>query len=212
MKSPADTDKIRILLTVPHLTHTASPYREMMGIAKYLPRNEFSLTICTLRKNGEEEVGPMLDCMGVTYFVAPFRPKGKTYQHYIRSLRAQKIIDQKGSFDIQHSLDFTTSPFEPIIAKIKGRRFVFSQRNMNEGGHNLPLRLKIWLTDHIIAISDQTKNLLTTFSAKEENISLVRNAIDMDIENTIEQTNERVISEKFQYPLRWTPEKNKASG
>jgi hypothetical protein len=67
--------KIRVLLTVPHFSSSASPYREMMAIAKYLPKDEFELVICSLRKNGIEETGPKLDLLGVPYFTARYRIK-----------------------------------------------------------------------------------------------------------------------------------------
>lgn len=45
---------LRVLLTVPTFDSTASPYREMNAVARYLPREEFDLTVCGLRKKVRE--------------------------------------------------------------------------------------------------------------------------------------------------------------
>lgn len=58
MASNRNARPLRVLLTVPHLTATASPYRQMYALASYLPRDEFELTICSLRENGYEKTGP----------------------------------------------------------------------------------------------------------------------------------------------------------
>ena len=59
---------IRVLLTVPHLNPTASPWRETMSLARYLDRNRFHLTICALRDGGWSETQPLLEEMGVPAF------------------------------------------------------------------------------------------------------------------------------------------------
>ena len=64
---------IRVLLTVPDLDCTGSPYRETMAIARYLPRDEFRLTICSLRDTGARKTAPLLEGYGVKHMVARFR-------------------------------------------------------------------------------------------------------------------------------------------
>src|SRR5512133_1907161 len=47
--------RVPVLLTVPHLNRTASPYRETMAMARYLAGSDFRLTICALREKGFQE-------------------------------------------------------------------------------------------------------------------------------------------------------------
>ena len=171
---------IRVLLTVPHLSSTASPYREMIAIARYLPRDEFRLTICSLRKNGVEQTGPELEALGIPYLIARFRPRGRTLRHIRDSLRDQRAINAHGPFDIQHSLDFTSSPFEAVLACLQGRAYVHSQRNMNEGGNALLLRIKLSLASRIIAISDAVVGLLDSLGVPARKVRRIPLGIDLD--------------------------------
>jgi glycosyltransferase involved in cell wall biosynthesis len=172
-------NRIRILLTVPHLKSTASPYRETMAIVKYLSQRDFQLTVCSLRVDGFEEVAPFMKEAGVPYFVARFRPRGKWMRHVVQSLRDQTVIEQRGPFDIQHSLDFTSSPFEGWMARWKSRRFMFSQRNRNEGGRTWLLRMKIGVSDRIIAISDNVSEFMASQGASSAKIRKIYNGIDL---------------------------------
>jgi glycosyltransferase involved in cell wall biosynthesis len=170
---------VRILLTVPHL-NTASPYREMMAIARYLPRDEFALTICSLRNSGLAETQPRLAKLGVPLVVAAFRPKQRSVRGLVRSLREQTLINRLGPFDIHHSLDFTSSPFEAAVARWHGRRFIFSQRNMNVGGLPGLLRLKTLIATHAVAISAGTRHLLERHGATAARVTTIYNGIDLD--------------------------------
>lgn len=179
MPALSEPCRIRILLTVPHL-NTASPYREMMAIATFLPRDEFSLTICSLRKAGLDETAPLLANRGVPLVVAAFRPRQHSVRGVLRSLREQALISRLGSFDIQHSLDFTSSAFEAIVARCYRRHFIFSQRNMNEGGSSTCLRLKTMLATHAVAISSGTQRVLEHHGAAATSVTTIYNGIDLD--------------------------------
>src|SRR5690606_30865067 len=171
--------RIRVLLTVPHLNSTASPYREMIAIAKYLPQDEFSLTICSLRKNGISETGPVLDTMNIPYFVARFRPRGYTLKQIRQSLADQALINQSGPFDIQHSLDFTSSPFEALLARFHRRLFVYSQRNLHPNGHKQALRIKATATHRIIAVSKAVEAFPHSHGVTSSKIQHVPLGIDL---------------------------------
>ena len=54
--------KIRVLLTVPHLNPTASPWRETMSMARYLNRDKFQLTVCALRDGGRKPAEKGHEC------------------------------------------------------------------------------------------------------------------------------------------------------
>ncbi len=151
---------IPVLLTVPHMTRTASPYREMMAIVELLPRSDFKLSVCALRDGGFAETAPLLEKLGVECFVARFRPTGRNLSAFYDSWRDQAIIDQRGPFAIQHSLDFTSSPFEALMARLRSRVYICSQRNLNENGHENLLKLKMFLSQRVIAISNTVQQFL----------------------------------------------------
>jgi glycosyltransferase involved in cell wall biosynthesis len=125
----------------------------MMAIVELLPRAEFRLTICSLRDGGFSETAPLLEKLGVECFVARFRPTGRSLRAIRDSWRDQAPIDKRGPFVIQHSLDFTSSPFEAVMARMRSRVYIFSQRNLNQNGHARLLKLKTLLSTRIIAIS-----------------------------------------------------------
>jgi glycosyltransferase involved in cell wall biosynthesis len=152
----------------------------MMAIARYLPREEFALTICSLRNSGLAETQPLLAKLRVPVVVAAFRPKQHSVRGLVRSLREQALINRLGTFDIQHSLDFTSSPFEAVVARWHGRRFLFSQRNLNVGGFPGLLRLKVMLASHAVAISSGTRRLLAKHGAAPTNVTTIYNGIDLE--------------------------------
>jgi glycosyltransferase involved in cell wall biosynthesis len=189
--------KIRILLTVPHLHSTQSPYRELIAIVRYLPRDEFDLTVCALRDTPNENTVSVLNSYRIPWMIARFRPRGKTFKKVMESIKDQAIIDQRGPFDIQHSLDFTSSPFEAYMAHRKGRRYIFNQRNMNEGGKSTLLRLKALLSDKIIAISDHTVKFMRHHSASASKLEKIYNGIDMQDIKTQDVSSEPLPFKRF---------------
>lgn len=172
--------RIRILLTVPHLNRTQSPYKEMMAIARHLNREDFDLTICALRNGGHEETGPVLDRLGVPWFVSIFRTRKTTLAELKVVYQGQKDIDRHGPFDIQHSLDFTSSPVEAIAARMRSRRYVYNQRNMNENGHPFFLRVKFRFSNRIVAIANHVHKFLLEQHAPPSKLVKIFNGIDLD--------------------------------
>jgi glycosyltransferase involved in cell wall biosynthesis len=176
---------IRVLLTVPHLTPTASPFRQMIALAHYLPREAFALTICSLTDRGIANTGPELDALGVPYFVARFRPVHKPRWrlplNVLDSMLAHRALAMHGPFDIHHAMDYTSSPFEALMVKLTGRIFIHHQRNLNEGGSDRALRFKARLTDHFIANTDATAAFLQqTIGVPAACITRAYNGIDVD--------------------------------
>ena len=131
-----------------------------MAIVELLPRADFKLSICSLRDGGFNETAPLLENLGVECFVARFRPTGRSLRAFRDSWRDQALIDKRGPFAIQHSLDFTSSPFEALMARLRSRVYVFSQRNLNQNGHALLLKIKTRLSHRIIAISKAVQSFL----------------------------------------------------
>jgi len=176
----AASGRIRLLLTVPHLGSTGSPYREMVAYARHIDRDRFDFTICSLRPSGIEETTPLLNKLGVPFFIAPFRPLRKTLPKMRDSIAAQRLIASKGPFDIQHSLDFTPSPWEAGMARLAGRRFLYSQRNRNEDGSDLALRAKAALSHRIIIIGQHLGPFLEGYGVRKEKLCLIPNGLDFE--------------------------------
>jgi glycosyltransferase involved in cell wall biosynthesis len=176
------TRPIRVLLTVPHLETVASPYREMMAIAKYLPRPEFDLTICSLRESGRAEVEPELRALGVEVFVARVRPRGPRMSNFWSCWKDRNVIRARGPFDIQHSLDFSSTPLEAVLAVIGRRPFIFTQRNLNEGGSRASLRMKCAMARRVVAISDAAGRLLADLGTPRRKVVTVGLGIE-DVKN-----------------------------
>lgn len=180
-----DNRRIRVLLTVPHLSSTASPYREMMALAKYLPRDQFQLTICSLRINGFAETVPVLEKLGCRVLVARFRPRGRKLRHLRAAWQDQKLIAQYGPFDLQHSLDFTSSPLEALFARFYVQPFIFTQRSFGSIGKPAGMRLKIRLAQQIVAISEVTLQLLIGLGANPEKITKIPLGIEPYVGNLV---------------------------
>ena len=172
--------RIRVLLTVPHLNRTQSPYREMMAIARHLNREDFELTICALRNGGWEETGPLLDRMGIPWFVEIFRSRNLSLGELKVVYKATKAINRRGPFDIQHSLDFTSNPMEAIAARFCSRGYVYNQRNMNENGHRFALRMKFRFSDRIVAIADHVREFLVEQGARPKKLVKIANGLDLE--------------------------------
>jgi glycosyltransferase involved in cell wall biosynthesis len=171
---------IRILLTVSQLDSTVAPYRTVMAIAKYLPRGEFDLTVCTLFEAGYSRTLPILKEFGITQaMVAQFRPRKYSLRHILSSLRDQAIIDRYGPFNIQHSLDYTPWPFEAVMARIRQRLYVYHQRNLNENSYQILLYLKTHLATRIISIADHVTEFLLNQGVPAAKVSKVYNGIDI---------------------------------
>lgn len=164
---------LRVLLTVPHLNPTSSPYRETMALAARLPCHGFRVTVCALRDIGFRETAPLLKDLGAEAFVAPFRPTGRSLRHWAAAREAQRRIAQMPPFALQHSLDFTSSPYEALAAWRRSRVYVYSQRNLNEGGHALALRVKAAAARRIVCISAATEELLLRLRVPGEKLRRV---------------------------------------
>ena len=172
---------IRVLLTVPHLTSTAAPYRHMMALAKYLPRDRFALSICTLRRNGWDETKPLLDQLGVSLFSARYREKITSPKRFFRWLRGWRELEGYGPFDIQHSMDFSSIPLEGLACRLRGRPYIYSHRNMLDGKHFFLQGIKFRLSQRIICISDAVEKLVQKQGVPTAKIRKVYNGIDLDL-------------------------------
>jgi glycosyltransferase involved in cell wall biosynthesis len=145
----------------------------MMAIVSRLPRNEFRPTVCSLRDGGFQQTGPVLSKLGVSSFVARFRPTNRSARGILQSCREQEIIDRHGPFAIQHSLDFTSSPFEAVMARTRSRIYICSQRNLNQNGHPRLLKIKMRLCNKVIGISGGVCDFLLSQGVSPRKISKI---------------------------------------
>jgi glycosyltransferase involved in cell wall biosynthesis len=177
MKSEKQT---KVLLTVPHLNSAAAPYRDMMAIAKYLPREEFDLTICAVGRKGNIETEKILDELGRRHVIARLRPTGRSAGEIISSFQAQAQVDRQGPFDIQHSIMGTSSPFEAFMSRIKSRSHVHSQIDMTDGGKPLLFRLKLRLASKIITVSESVRNFVLSHGIHPTKVKTIYNGLDLE--------------------------------
>lgn len=149
-----------------------------MALARHLDRSAFRLTVCGLREKYYREVEPLLRDHGAECIVARFRPTGCTPGQLLAAVQDQKLIDQAGPFDIQHSLDFSSSPFEAAFARLKSRRYIYNQRNLNEGGNTALLRAKFALSNRIITIAGHASKFVLLHGGAPEKLRHIYNGID----------------------------------
>ncbi len=173
--------RTRVLITVPHLHSAGSPYREMIGLVRFLPRELFDVTVATLRESQSEEARGILEGLGAHVVQVRFRPTGPGPAALVRTLSGWRSIRDLAPFDIQHSLDFSSSPIEAIDARLGRRKFVFNLRNMNENGHPWLLRSKIRLAHLVIAISKDTARLARAHGARREQVVTIHNGIEPEL-------------------------------
>lgn len=135
-----------------------------MGLARHLPAERYQLTICALREDGVAESEPLLKELGVKCFVARFRPRGRRIERLFGPLPDARLLREHGPFALQHSMDFTSSPFEAMLSRRHSRAFLFSQRNMNEDGSRTLLKLKARFASRIICVSASVQHFMQGLS------------------------------------------------
>lgn len=176
--------KVRVLLTTPHVKTTASPWRHIEAIVKYLPKDEFDLTVCSLSKSLDEAPLRLLQDHHVHYIVRRFRPSGgsirgkpllKKLQHLLKTWREGVGLYQQ-PFDLQHSLDYVSHPFEAVLARLHGVPYLFTLKNLLVNA-NL-LKVKVSLSAKVISISEATTSLLRKLRVSETKIRYIPNGID----------------------------------
>jgi glycosyltransferase involved in cell wall biosynthesis len=171
---------IRVLLTVPHLNCAAAPYRDMLAIAKHLPREEFDLTICSTGQKGHQETEKILKELGRRCLFARFRPSASSVREVLSSFQAQAQIDKYGPFDIQHSIMGTSSPYEAFLSRIKSRIHVHSQIDMTDGGKPFNFRLKLRLAKKIITVSESVRKFILAHGISPTKVKTIYNGLDLD--------------------------------
>jgi glycosyltransferase involved in cell wall biosynthesis len=94
------------------------------------------------------------------------------------SLKDQKLLARQGPFDINHSLDFTSSPLEALFSRIHSQAFIFSQRNLGQAGNKAGIWLKIRLARKIVAISDAVMQFVHSLGAHAGKVEKIPLGID----------------------------------
>jgi glycosyltransferase involved in cell wall biosynthesis len=126
------------------------------------------------------EESPALAAAGVRCFTARFRPRGKTLRAFWASFRDGRQIREHGPFDIQHSMDFTSSPYEAMMSRRHARTFVFSQRNMNRHGSGALLKVKASLGQRILCVSNAVLEFMRDFGDPRKLVRIYP-GIDVDL-------------------------------
>lgn len=181
--------KIRVLLTTPHLRSTGSPYRHLAALVQYLPKEEFELTVCSLTSSSDEVALSLLEENQVAHLVYRFRPLGggirgrslgKKWRHILATLEASTAMYRAGQFDVHHSLDYVSHPFEAVLSRLKRIPYLFTQKNLLYGGSQVGLRVKTYLSTRVIAISDATETMLIEMGCSRMKVHRIYNGIDVN--------------------------------
>lgn len=176
----AERDPIAVLLTVPNLDLKASPGNEIRALARHLPTDEFHLTVCALRRDGEESTRPWLEGLGHDVLVSRFRPRGRSAQALRDWVGDARALGAHGRFDVWHSLDFTSSPLEALVARSHRVPYAFSQRNHGGGSNLTALRVKGTLACRVVSISAGTTRFLGAVGVPTTRIVEIENGLDLD--------------------------------
>jgi glycosyltransferase involved in cell wall biosynthesis len=176
-----------------------------MALARYLPKDQFQLTICSLRINGFDETAPLLEKLGCRVLVARFRPRGRKFRHFHSAWKDQKLIERYGPFDIQHSLDFTSSPLEALFSRIYSRVYIFTQKNLCQYGYKAAVWVKIRLAKKIVSISDAVSQLLYNLGAEKQRVEKIPHGIErvpIDPWSAVELESPQILSVGHIQPLK----------
>ncbi|MBX3744360.1 MAG: glycosyltransferase family 4 protein [Verrucomicrobiae bacterium] len=171
----------RVLLTVPQLEATSSPYRELMALCKGLTRRGFRLDVCSLRPNGSDITGSQLAAMGVGWFVARFRPAEYGLSGWLEFLKYRRVIRGRGRYAIHHSLDFTSMPLEAWSSPSFADHFLFTQRSMNRNGYRWALKARARRAGVVVGISEGVCGYLRSLQVAPSKIRRVYNGFHLSV-------------------------------
>lgn len=101
----------------------------------------------------------------------------KKLQHLFKTWREGAELYRQ-PFNLQHSLDYVSHPFEAVHARLHGVPFLFSLKNPLVNA-NL-LKVKVSLSSKVISISDATTSLLRELGVPETKIRYIPNGLDTD--------------------------------
>ncbi len=159
----------RILITTPGINNKSNPYTHLNNICKHIDYSEFEISLAYLRyMKGQEEIIEKWMQMGVKeVFPLKYRPASirriKSYKRYIKSYRLSF------DYDLVHSFDYSSFFFEPLLFKIKGVKFLYTQRNTALSIFKLQSLLRNWLSDYIVGISRVTIEIAKRFMIRRTN-------------------------------------------
>lgn len=163
-----------------------SPSKDLKTLVKYLPRDEFDLSVCSLRGDSTTEIPSYLKDLGIPCVVTRFRPRHYSPRGVAQSWRDyRKLVEGLGHIDIQHSLDFATPPFEAMFARTSGARFVVTLTDILKKPiltfkRSVALRMKFLLTHRVIAISQSVFDYARRLRVSSSKLRTIYNGIDFE--------------------------------
>jgi len=184
-KSSSPGRRWRVLITVPHLEAKLSPSNDLKCLIRYLPRDEFDISVCSLRGDLRTETPEYLNELQVPVFVASFRPRSYTLRGLRGTARDSAVIQNAGPFDLQHSLDFATPPFESLFARIRRAKMIVTLTDILRppilnAGRRLALQAKLKLANRVICISSAVVDYAMSLGVSPEKLCLIHNGVDLD--------------------------------
>ena len=86
-------------------------------------------------------------------------PRDLNFDKMFKYLRSPFLLRKQ--YDIVHSLHYSSLFFEPLNLKLFSRAgFVFTKTNLQWANHPLNWRIKSFLSDRIISISEEVNKLI----------------------------------------------------
>lgn len=172
MRSPLTDRPIRVLLTVPELKPTASPFPEMTALVEQGPAHGFHVTVCALRQNGWHIGSEIVRDLGGDVMIGRFRPVSSRLRDVPRWLRWNQSVLRAG-FDVQHSLDFSSNPAEVLAARSARRPIIVMVRDLGESANLPALRLRLSAASAVAPISAAAERAAITHGAPKAHVTVV---------------------------------------
>ena len=170
--------KIKILFTIPNFD-TAGSGKALLNIAKGLDKNRFEAEIMCLHSRGAffKEVQASGLNVHVYPYLSPARPYLQLLKNVYRVAQKFKAINP----DVIHSFHYAADYTEAMAARLAGKKWVFTKKNMNWGGASKNAwHLRSFLA-HRIAI--QNTDMKKQFYAKNHKTRLIPRGVNTQFFN-----------------------------
>lgn len=164
--------KIRILYTIPNF-NTAGSGKALMNIASRLDKEIFEPHLCCAHEKGEffkkvEESGIPVHIFQSWESVKP------SYGNFKKVLNISKNF-KKVNPDIIHSFHYSSDFSEALAAKLAGKKWMFTKKNMSWGSNSWKVRS--FLSDSIITTNS---DMIKEFYPGNNKLNFISRGVNID--------------------------------
>lgn len=164
--------KIRILYTIPNF-NTAGSGKALLNIATRLDKEKFEPHLCCAHKKGEffkkvEESGIPVHIFQSWESVRP------SYENFKKVINISKNF-KKVNPDIIHSFHYSSDFSEALAAKLAGKKWMFTKKNMSWGSTSWKIRS--FLSDAIITTNS---DMIKEFYPGNKKLNLISRGVNID--------------------------------